>query len=135
MTSEADRTRLARVGTPDEDEPIWQWSHEGYGQTCRACGAAHEGTAGATIDHWKECVGICAYAQAVRFGVDKATAVLIALEVQRTSGMPPTLARAREALSSFTIPASFGDLVDEALDPFQVTAAINLERGNFGERR
>ena len=79
MTSEADRTRLARVGTPDEDEPIWQWSHEGYGQTCRACGAAHEGTAGATIDHWKECVGICAYAQAVRFGVDKATAVLIAL--------------------------------------------------------
>lgn len=97
-SEEADRRHLARVGRPDEDEPIWVWSNEGYVQTCRACGAAYEGTAGATNDHWKECVGICAYAQAVRFGVDKALAATIALEVQRTSGMPPTLAKAREVI-------------------------------------
>lgn len=91
--------RTDRIGTPDEREPIWAWANE-FGQSCRACGAGREGTAGATIDHWKNCVGVAAYAQAVHFGVDKETAVKIALRVQYSSGMPPVLAETREAIDA-----------------------------------
>ena len=43
------------------DDPLWETSPNGLTETCRACGAAHEGSAGSTLSHFDSCSAVDAY--------------------------------------------------------------------------
>jgi hypothetical protein len=53
------------------------YENDGHISLCRFCGSVHEGTISYGLQHWRECTGIVAFANARAEGVDVATALRI----------------------------------------------------------
>lgn len=90
-----------RSGIPDAENPIWIWTNQ-WSQHCRFCGVGHEGTAGATLAHFRECNGIVVYSHARAEGVDSKVALRIAIRVVAE-------------IEKIEIPNMFTEYVDEFL--------------------